>query len=445
MLKLAVNSFKFMFAKNIYKKFDTAKKKKIISDYRVSVLEAKSFSSGITNKEIAGVYNPNNFASQISGNCLVQWQDKMISLNSFNNEILYSFDEFLKDIRTMKYKDSAAANFLSKQKYSNVKLYDKNVADIVQGKENTLLDLMLKLDKFQQNTKAKLKEISVFADVSKNTIFTSKGLFGEEQTTSCGYSSVYDNTIALEDNLRKIPANQEVNKKRAFVENFYLHLVKDKKVKPKDKKIPVILMPWVSKQVFSHFIISNLNGASVFSKQSCFSVNDFKNKKQALRKDINLTCNPVIDFDIGSYKFTGEGVPSRKINFIKNGKLENQILDLKYAKLQKTKPTGILSKPILNSEKKISFESCLKSIDEGIMIFDILGLHTQSPVSGDYSLPCPNALYIKKGRIIGRARPIIVGNFFQDINQDDLEIIDFPLEDFPGLLIKPFASFEEAQ
>jgi PmbA protein len=434
-----------MFAEDIYKKFDTAKKKKIISDYRVSVLESKSFSSGITNKEIAGVYNPNNFASQISGTCLVQWNDKMISLNGFNNEILYSFDKFLKDIKTMKYKDSAGANFLSKQKYSNVRLYDKNVADIVQGKENTLLDLMLKLNKFQEKLKTKLKMISVFADASENTIFTSKGLFAKEKATTCGYYSIYDEKIDLEDNLKKIPETRRIDSKRAFIENFYLHLVKDRKLKPKDKKIPVLLMPWISKSFFSNFIISNLNGSAVYNKQSCYSVNDFKNKKQVLRKDINLICNPVIDFDIGSYKFTGEGVPSRKINFIKDGRLENQILDLKYAKLQKTEPTGILSKPLLNSEKQISFEHCLKSIDEGIIIFNILGLHTASPVSGDYSLPCPNALYIKKGRIVGRARPIIVGNFFQDINQDDLEIIDFPLEDFPGFLIKPFVSFEEVK
>ncbi|MCK4355289.1 hypothetical protein KAW43_03045 [Candidatus Parcubacteria bacterium] len=442
MLKLAATKNDIMFAKNLYKKFDIAKKKKIISDYRVSVLESESFSSGITNKEIAGVYNPNNFSSQISGNCLVRWQDKMISSSAFNNEILYYFDKFLKDIKTMKYKDIAGANFLKQQKYSFVKLYDKEVADIVSGKEKALLDLMLKLNKSQIRLKTKLKGISVFANASKNTIFTSKGLFAEEKTTACGYSSVYDNKIALEDNLRKIPENQKIDKKRAFIENFYSHLLKGKKIKSKDRKMPVILMPWVSEQIFSHFVINNLNGAAVYNKQSCFSVDDFKNKKQVLRKDINLICDPVIDFDIGSYKFTGEGVPSKKTVFIKHGRLENQILDLKYAKLQKTKPTGILTKPLLKSDKEISFEHCLKSIDQGVIIFDILGLHTQSPVSSDYSLPCPNALYIKKGKIIGRARLIIVGNFLENINKDDLKIINFPLEDFPGFLIKSFVSFE---
>ena len=436
---------KNMFSKEIYKKFDIAKQKKIISDYRVSVVQSQSFSSGITNQEIGGVYNPNNFSSQISGDCLVQWPDKGISLNNFNSEILYCFDEFLKDIKAMRYKDSVGANFLGKQRYSNIQLCSSDVAEIVQGKEKPLLDLMLKLNKWQERLKTKLKMINIFANTSENTIFTSKGLFAKEKTTNCAYYSVYDEKIGLEDNLRIMPELQRIQQKREFIEKFYLHLAKGKKTKPQDEKMPVLIMPWVAQEIFSHFIISNLNGSSVYNKQSCFSKNDFKNKKQAVRKDIDLICDPVIDFGIGSYKFTGEGVPGRKTTFIKNGRLENQILDLKYARLQKTKPTGILSKPILNSENKISFDKAVESIKQGIMIFNILGLHTQSSVSGDYSLPCPNALYIKNSRIIGRARPIIAGNFFQDMNQDDLEIIHFPLEDFPGLLINTFVSFEEVK
>jgi len=317
-----------MFVKNLYKKFDTAKKQKIISNYRVSVSESKSFCSGIINKEIAGVYNPNNFSSQISGNCLIEWQDHLISSGSFNNEILYHFDEFLKDIKLLRYKDPDGANFLGAQKYPEVQLYDKKVADIVDGKEKKLLEIMLKLDKWQNKMKTKLKEIDVFASVSKNTIFTSKGLFSEEKTTSCGYCSCYEEKIILEDHLRKIPDQEKMNKKRNFIENFYSYLTGCKKIKPKNQKLQVFLMPWISKEIFLHFIASNLAGSAVYNKQSCFSLNDFKNKKQVLNTDLSFNCNPTIDFDIGSYKFTSEGVPTQKTDFIKNGRLEvlNQLI-----------------------------------------------------------------------------------------------------------------------
>jgi len=63
-------------------------------------------------------------------------------------------------------------------------------------------------------------------------------------------------------------------------------------------------------------------------------------------------------------------------------------------------------------------------------------------VSGDYSLPSPQALYIRKGRIIGRVRVIITGNIFEDMMQENFQIINFAAEEFPGFLMKTNVSFE---
>jgi len=437
-----------MFAQKFYKKFEEAKNKKIISDYRVFVSKAKGCQIGITNEEIAGVYNPITFSSEISGDCLVQWQDGLISSANLNNETLYRFERFLKDLKLLKYKDPAMANFLSSQKYPSVKLYDQKVDDVVEGKEKILLDLVLKLKKWQNKIKTKVKEIGAYTTSIENVVFTSQGLFESEKSTLCGYVSSYEEKIVLEDNLRKIPEKEIIEKKRIFIEQFYSYLTKSRKVKPKEKKMPVLLMPWVSKDLFYHFIISNLDGSSVYNKESHFSLNDFKDKKQALRADLNLKYDPTIDFDVGSYKFSGEGVSSQPTDFIKNGKLETPILDLKYAKLQKSKPTAIFTiqaTPLLKSEKEISFENCLDAIDEGVIVLNVLGLHTQSSVSGDYSLPSPQVLYVKNGKILGRTRAIIVGNLFEDMNQKDFQLINFATEKFPGFLIKTNVSFESAK
>jgi len=437
-----------MFAQKFYKKFKDAKNKKIISNYRVFISKTKGCQIGVTNEEIAGVYNPITLSSEISGDCLVQWQNGLISSANLDDETLYRFEKFLRELKLLSYKDPAMANFLPSQKYPNVKLYDKNVDDIVEGKEKILLDLVLKLKKWQDRIKTKVKEISAYAINIENVVFTSKGLFESEKSTLCGYASSYEDTIVLEDSLRKVPKKDKIDEKRRFIEQFYSELTKSRKVKPKDKKMLCLLAPWVSKDIFYHFIISNLDGSLVYNKQSCFSINNFKNKKQILRRDLSLRYNPTIDFDIGSYKFTGEGVDSQPTDFIKNGKLETPILDLKYAKLQKSKPTAIFSSqaiPLLKSGKEISFEKCFNMINEGIMVFNVLGLHTQSPVSGDYSLPSPQVLYVKDGKIIGRTRAIIVGNLFKDMNQENFQIINFATEKFPGFLLKTNVSFESVK
>ncbi len=437
-----------MFAQKFHKKFENAKKKKIISNYRISISQTKNYRIGIINEEIAGVYNPITLSSEISGDCLVEWKNKLISAANLNNETLRHFEKFLQDLKSLQYKDTAMANFFPPQTYPDVKLYDEKVVDIIEGKEKILLDLVLKLKKWQNKVKTKVKEIGAFAMCAENAIFTSKGLSESEKSTVCGYYSSYEEKITLEDNLRKIPEQEIINKKRIFIEQFYSRLAKNRKIKPKDKKMSVLLMPWVSEDIFSHFIISNLDGSAVHNKQSCFSSTDFKNKKQILRKDLSLKCDPTIDFNIGSYKFSGEGVASQMTDFIKNGRLETPILDLKYAKLLKSKPTAIFSSqstPILTPKHallKITFQECLNIMEQGIIVFNILGLHTQSSVSGDYSLPCPQALYVKNSKILGSTRAIITGNLFDDINQTNFQLIDFATEKFPGFLIKTNVSFE---
>lgn len=434
-----------MFAKKIHKKFEQAKNKNIISNYRVFVSKTTSLDIGITNDEIAGPYNPITISTTISGDCLIQWKDGLISSANFSIQDMYDFDKFLTNLKLIKYKNPAKAIFLGKQKYPDVKLYNPEIANIFDNKEKKIIDFALLLKKYQDKIKTKTKEINVCAEKTENAVFTSKKLFETTQSTLFNYSSYYDEKIALQDCLRKIPEKQDIENKRKFIEQLYLYLKQGKKIKEKNQEMPVILAPWVSEDMFSHFVISNLYGSSVYNKQSCFSVNDFKIKKQILKNDLELSIDPLIDFNPNSYKFTTEGVPAQKTNFIKNGRLENQILNLKYAKLQKTKPTGIFNSqatPLLKSKNEISFEKCLRTIKQGIIICNILGLHTQNPAKGDYSIPCPDVLYIKNHKIIGRARVIINGNFLKNMNQNKFQLIKFSTENFPGFLMKTKVNFE---
>ncbi len=434
-----------IFFKEIHNTFQIASQKKRIINFRVFLVHNKNVSLGVTNKSIAGVYNPINISSGISGDCLIEWPDNLISSVSLSREDMNNFNKFLNDAKKMRYKDVDEANFLSKQKYKEVKLYDEEVADIVDGKNDYLFKLVLKLNQWQDKIKTKQKEINAYASKTESAIFTSQGLFESQKSTSLGYYSIYDNRFALEDTLIKIPEEKTLNLKKDTIEKFYLYFEKVPKIKPKPGKLPILLMPWISSEMFFQFIISNLAGSSVYNKISRFNLDDFEKHKKILREDLNLSCDPTIDFDISSYKFTLEGVDSKKTDFIKNGRLNSQVLDLKYAKKQNQEPTAFFSdykSAILRSSKEFSFDKVLKSLKEGILVFNILGLHTQSSVTGDYSLPVPDALYIKKGKIVGKARAIIIGNIFEDMNKNDFRLIRFKTEKFPGFLIETNTVFE---
>ena len=66
----------------------------------------------------------------------------------------------------------------------------------------------------------------------------------------------------------------------------------------------------------------------------------------------------------------------------------------------------------------------------------VLGVHTQDPASGDFSLSAPQALAISDGAARGRVRVTLSGNLFEALSDDDLRRVRFPGEDVPGLRIR---------
>ncbi|HWJ02518.1 MAG TPA: metallopeptidase TldD-related protein, partial [Verrucomicrobiae bacterium] len=60
----------------------------------------------------------------------------------------------------------------------------------------------------------------------------------------------------------------------------------------------------------------------------------------------------------------------------------------------------------------------IASTDTGILVHSVLGLHTQDSTSGSYSLSAPHCLKIENGKITGRVKAVLNGNFFTHLNDE---------------------------
>ncbi|MFA6808281.1 MAG: metallopeptidase TldD-related protein, partial [Eubacteriales bacterium] len=68
-----------------------------------------------------------------------------------------------------------------------------------------------------------------------------------------------------------------------------------------------------------------------------------------------------------------------------------------------------------------------------ILIHSVLGLHTQNPVTGDYSLSAPSSLRIINGKIVGKTDVKINGNFWNDLRSSQTLIAYSKLHSHPYL------------
>jgi len=194
--------------------------------------------------------------------------------------------------------------------------------------------------------------------------------------------------------------------------------------KVKSNSVPVIFDPRVSGSLLSLFI-GGISGQAITRGTSFLKD---KMNKDIFKNTINIIDDPHIKRGARSLTFDGEGVATKKLNLVENGKLKSWLLNSQYARQLNLKSTGHysgVSNLYMSPGKKTNLE-LIKSIDQGFYITEMLGM-SFSQVTGDYSRGA-SGYWIEKGE---RAYPVsevtIAGNILDMYNMltpaSDLKMI----------------------
>ena len=187
--------------------------------------------------------------------------------------------------------------------------------------------------------------------------------------------------------------------------------------KPVTGKYPVIFDPRVSRSIASHFA-SAINGSAIARKTSFLK--DMLNK-QVANTSINIVDDPFLERGLGSRLFDAEGLGSRKYTLIKDGVLQQWLLDLSSAKQLNLKPFGNAKRGISGPPSpgtsnfmilpgKITPENLIKGVSNGFYVTDMIG-SSVSMITGDYSRGA-SGFWIKNGELsIPITEATIAGNF----------------------------------
>ena len=174
--------------------------------------------------------------------------------------------------------------------------------------------------------------------------------------------------------------------------------------KPVTGQYPVIFDPRVSRSIASHFA-SAINGSSIARKTSFLK--DCLNNKIA-NKCVTLIDDPYLKRGLGSRLFDAEGLGTSNQVLIKDGVLENWLLDLSSAKQLNISPTanakrGISGPPAPGTTNLMLLpgedtpEDLISSVGNGFYVTDMIG-SSVSIVTGDYSRGA-SGFWIKNGEL----------------------------------------------
>ncbi|MGI6453331.1 MAG: TldD/PmbA family protein [Syntrophomonadaceae bacterium] len=166
---------------------------------------------------------------------------------------------------------------------------------------------------------------------------------------------------------------------------------------------------------------------------------------------VNLVDNGLYEEGAGCFPFDDEGYPAQNKTIIENGILMGFLHDTYTAKRCGVESTGNSQRASFRSMPSIGTTNfylqpgkrtqaeMIAEIDRGLLVTEVLGMHTANPISGDFSLGAAGIM-IEKGRLSYPVRGLtIAGNLItllKDIEEVGSDLRFFGSRGSPTILIK---------
>lgn len=275
--------------------------------------------------------------------------------------------------------------------------YNKSCSDLT-SKQRMQFAMTLEEKTRAASTKiSAIREAAWIDGTGVDLLLTQKGVRTHNLVSSCSASI----ELALTDNGdRQAAWHWDVARKPNDIDLMAIgrEAVKKGELKLKPSRLAsgrynIILHPEVTLEILG-LVTMMLSASAVLKGKSLFAN---KIGEPIASKLLTLTDDGRMTGGLGSTPWDGEGLPTRKNILIKDGILMTYLHTLKTAAEMNLPPTGNASREIGSNPHITTFnlfpKAGNKSLQElyelagdGVLITDIMGLHTVNPISGDLSV-----------------------------------------------------------
>ncbi|MFQ5862268.1 MAG: TldD/PmbA family protein [Candidatus Brocadiales bacterium] len=328
-------------------------------------------------------------------------------------------------LQSAKFGQEVKFEFPSQDSYSEVKIFDKQVADyatesaISAGKEAIEKSLAVCPDY--------LCSVDIGHAVGMRRLLNSKGLDVSKASTTFGTGF----NIMLVKDKGLISISEGEGSRRVTV--GLLDQVEKALEKMRLSKKEVRVMPGNFPVIFTAKAMPLLlatfemgcNGKLV---QKGVSPLAGRLGEKVLDERVSIYDDATFDFAVGSSPLDGEGIQSRRIALFERGVLKNFLFDLQTAGMMHTKTTGsglrgFASQPapgctnIIVETGDMKLEDMIKDVRYGVLVDQVLGGGQSNTLAGEFSVNIDLGFLIENGELVGRVKDcMIAGNVFDAFN-----------------------------
>lgn len=393
--------------------------------WRLVANSVYSVDMGMDDSKLCGHYRPPRATSEITGGVFIIWEDGTVSRGKVDSKTLARLPRDIELWRSLAYRDDDAAHIAGLMPPTQVELFDPRVADIVTGDSGPVFEAVAQIAEAAREGGADVIDAGVGCSAIETVIATSSGLWVKYPETSVWCSWGIDKTMSGirlgrdRETLAGLPRVVSVTGRLAMAAKA--------RVKVDARDMRVILTPRVVESFIGHYVMHNLAGENVAEGRSRYSLEQFREGARVFRDDVSLIIDTAVPMGPGSYLCTSEGIPSGRAALIEGGRLAAPILNMKYARRCKMAPTPIPAGGMppghaglmLRAENIESWAQLFSRADDAILVDSVLGMHTQDPTTGNFSLAVPDGIVMRAGQFAGAAKVVISGNFMSAMNEVD--------------------------
>lgn len=384
-----------------------------IAHWRIVVNDATSTEAGLKDNRPGGPYDAPNTVSAIRGEAYIGWADGKVSSGVIDRTSLDGLDEDLVLWRTAAYADAWAPGVVGAVDVPAIPLWDDAAAALVDTDQGPMFAALERFRLELPAYEARLVSGSYTAAVSRRRIVTSAGLDHTSRGTSVAVGASVDMRAHDYLSLRRPPTDAELDGLIVRIGESNRALRRDATLRTGRQR--VILWPSVAEAMINKFLIANLDGSRVLNGGGAFTLAQFQAREQVFHEGFDFGVEPTRPLSPGSYEVSSEGVPAARINYVEGGRLLTPLLDLKHAK-----KAGMAATPLPRGSSSFwlpapagGVDEAIAALDHGLIVHGLLGLHTQDSARGSFSVTVGQGLVVENGVVMGRAKAIIAGNFFE--------------------------------
>ncbi len=411
------------------------KKDAALMDWRFDFHEAKGLEIGLKNNRIGGPYSAPGYKQSISGEIFLYWKNQRYSSGKLDAQVVADFTEYMNNWKAAAYYDPEGVGLFTPDRVPEVNLADPVVADIVERDNSRPFKLLE--DGLQRLSAAGLNPINgkIRCFQSTRSIGNSAGFAVEFPQTPVEFYFEVNNSYGESFQEKFWPAPAKIDR---VIENTarIAKLLNNPAQATFSGATRLLFPPEVFESFIGQFLINNLYGSLVVNRQSRYSLQDFREQRPVLRSDLSLILDTLQPLRAFSYACTSEGVPGGRINLIDHGKLTTPILGLKYAKKAGLPPTPVAAGGrgfFLKTDNLLpEWEHLVRNTERGLIVYSVLGMHTQDSSSGSFSLTADQCLLVENGAITGKVKAVINGDFLASLAAETSYFGKVAGEDNPG-------------